>query len=163
DQEDAAEDRQPERLREELAVPRTLFRRQHAGAGNQRRQALQGELQQMIARAARLLFSLAAAAAVLALGAYAGGAFAPAQAAKGRPARASDEQRYDKEPEAGEIAVGDALSVMGQPMQLSIFFTSDEPRRVIAFYADAFRARGLTPVLTEVHVSAFDPKDGWQR
>src|SRR5437763_2241325 len=48
-------------------------------------------------------------------------------------------------------------------MQLSIFFTGDEPRRVVAFYAEAFRARGLTPVLTEVHVSAFDPKDGWQR
>ena len=78
----------------------------------------------MIARAATLLFALSAAVAVLGLGAYAGGAFSPAQAAKGRSARVSDEQRYDKEPEAGEIAVGDALNVSGQPMQLSIFFDS---------------------------------------
>jgi len=117
----------------------------------------------MIARAATLLFALSAAVAVLGLGAYAGGAFSPAQAAKGRPARVSDEQRYDKEPEAGEIAVGDALNVSGQPMQLSIFFTGDSAARVVAFYAEAFRARGLTPVISETHVSAFDPKDGWQR
>jgi hypothetical protein len=118
----------------------------------------------MIARAGKLLASLAAAAAVLGLGAYAGGAFSTAQAAAGRPARASDEQRYDNaDPGAGEIAVGDALAVNGQPMQLSLFFTSDEPRRVIGFYAEAFRARGLVPVAGEAHVSAFDPHDGWQR
>ena len=117
----------------------------------------------MIARAARLLLSLCAAAAVLGLGAWAGGAFSQARAAAGRPARASDEQRYDNDPEAGEIAVGDALSVNGQPMQLSIFFTSDAPERVVGFYAEAFRARGLTPVGSAVHVSAFDPRDGWQR
>ncbi|MFN2547332.1 MAG: hypothetical protein ABR567_07875 [Myxococcales bacterium] len=111
----------------------------------------------------RLLLALSAAAAVLVAGAYAGGAFSSAQAAKGRPARVSDEQPYGKEPQAGEIAVGDALTVNGQPMQMSIFFTSDEPSRVVHFYAEAFRARGLTPVLSEVHVSAFDPKDGWQR
>lgn len=117
----------------------------------------------MIARTARLLFSLCAAAAVLALGAYAGGAFAPARAAAGRPARVTDEQRYDKEPSAGEIAVGDALTVNGQPMQLSIFVTGDAQERVVAFYAEAFRARGLTPVVGPGHVSAFDPRDGWQR
>lgn len=117
----------------------------------------------MIARAARMVLSLGAAVFVLALGAYVGGAFAPAQAAKGRPARASDEQRYDNAPADGEIGIGDALSVNGQPMQLSVFFTSDDPARVASFYADAFRARGLVPVIAGTHVSAFDPKDGWQR
>lgn len=117
----------------------------------------------MIARALRLVFALSAAAAVLAAGAWLGGAFSVAQAAKGRPARVSDEQPYDKEPEAGEIAVGDALTVNGQPMQMSIFFTNDEPSRVVRFYAEAFRARGLVPVMADVHVSAFDPRDGWQR
>jgi hypothetical protein len=117
----------------------------------------------MIARAFRLVLALSAAAAVLVAGAYAGGAFSPAVAAKGRPARVSDEQPYDKEPEAGEIAIGDALTVNGQPMQMSIFFTGDEPARVVRFYAEAFRARGMVPVVTDVHVSAFDPRDGWQR
>ena len=115
-------------------------------------------------KALRLLFSLSAAVAALGVGAYAGGAFAPAQAAAStRPARVSDEQPYDNPPEGGEIAVGDALSVNGQPMQLSIFFTSDGPERVIGFYAEAFRARGLTPIVGGAHVSAFDPHDGWQR
>jgi hypothetical protein len=118
----------------------------------------------MMARAGKLVVSLCAAAAVLGIGAYAGGAFSTAQAAAGRPARASDEQRYDHaDSEVGEIAVGDALNVSGQPMQLSLFFTSDDPQRVIGFYAEAFRARGLMPVASAVHVSAFDPHDGWQR
>jgi hypothetical protein len=118
----------------------------------------------MTARAAKLLLALCVAAMVLAAGAYAGGAFSPARAAAGRPARASDEQVYDRaDPQAGEIAVGDALAVNGQPMQLSLFFTSDEPERVIGFYAEAFRARGLVPVVGGANVSAFDPHDGWQR
>lgn len=117
----------------------------------------------MIGRALRLVFALCAALAVLAAGAFAGGAFSPARAAAGRPVRAFEEERYDKDPEAGEIAVGDALSVNGQPMRLSIFFTSDPPSRVVSFYAGAFRSRGLLPILTGVHVSAFDPRDGWQR
>jgi hypothetical protein len=107
----------------------------------------------------RLTFALAAAAATLALGASAGGAFAgnadaAAMASGGRAT-------------PGEIPVGDALEVSGQPMRLSIFYTSDRPSRVVMFYADAFRARGLLPVLSgadaPAHVSVFDPADGLQR
>lgn len=66
-----------------------------------------------------------------------------------------------------EIAVGDSLEVAGQPMRLSVFGTADRPSRVVAFYAEAFRARGLLPVVSPedsfAHVSAFDPADGLQR
>lgn len=110
-----------------------------------------------------LLLALCGGGLVLAAGAAAGGAFPAAHAAAGRPARVGEEQRYDRESEGGEIGVGDALCVNGQPMQLSIFFTSDAAERVVRFYAEAFRARGLTPVVSAVHVSAFDPRDGWQR
>ncbi len=65
------------------------------------------------------------------------------------------------------IAIGDALEVAGQPITLSSFSTFDLPSRVIAFYAEAFRARGLVPVVSEseafAHVSVFDPSDGLQR
>ena len=89
----------------------------------------------------RLLGSFALVAAVLLGGAWMGGAFAES---------AGSEPRRE-----GEIPVGDALEVSGQPMQLSLF------------YADAFRARGLLPVLAAdedlAHVSAFDPATGRQR
>jgi hypothetical protein len=107
----------------------------------------------------RLTFALAAAAATLALGASAGGAFAgnadaAAMASGGRAT-------------PGEIPVGDALEASGQPMRLSILYTRDRPSRVVMFYADAFRARGLLPVLSgadaPAHVSVFDPADGLQR
>jgi hypothetical protein len=59
------------------------------------------------------------------------------------------------------------MEVSGQPMQLSLFYTADSPRRVIQFHADAFRARGLLPVLAGddaiAHVSVFDPGSGLQR
>ena len=65
------------------------------------------------------------------------------------------------------IVVGDSLEVAGQPMRLSVFGTADRPSRVVAFYADAFRARGLLPVVSPedsfAHVSAFDPAGGLQR
>lgn len=115
----------------------------------------------MIPRAFRLLAFLAAAALMLMAGAAAGGAFAQAHGAEGLPARGTGEQVYPAA--AGQVAVGDALRVNGQPMQLSIFFTADGPERVVRFYAAAFRARGLVPVLGPGHVSAFDPRDGWQR
>ena len=83
--------------------------------------------------ALRMALALAAASASLMAGAWAGGAFASTGgSAAGRP--------------AGEIPVGDDLEVSGQPMRLSLFYTADPPGRVIAFYADAFRARGLLPV-----------------
>ena len=105
-----------------------------------------------------LRLSLAALAAVLALlaGAWGGGAFA------GGADLASPPERP-----AGEIPVGDELEVSGQPMRLSLFSTADPPARVAAFYADAFRARGLLPILSTdgapAHVSVFDPADGLQR
>lgn len=109
--------------------------------------------------ALRLALALALAAATLLLGASAGGAFAP-NAPLTIPAGAYPRAE-------GEIPVGDALEVSGQPMRLSIFHTADLPSRIVRFYADAFRARGLIPVLSAAdgpaHVSAFDPGDGLQR
>jgi len=108
--------------------------------------------------AVRLAIALALAAATLAFGASVGGAFA------GNAQAAVPGQAGGRVP--GEIPVGDVLDVSGQPMRLSIFYTRDHPSRVVAFYADAFRARGLLPVLSPeapAHVSVFDPGDGLQR
>ena len=117
--------------------------------------------------ALRLIGFLAAACAVLLGGAWAGGALQEARAEKGRPSRATDELGYQRHSEVGEIAVGDSLEVNGQPMQLSIFYTSDAPQRVVQFYADAFAARGVLPIIAAdpelAHVAGFDPKDGLQR
>ena len=117
--------------------------------------------------ALRLAVSFACAAAALLAGAWAGGALSPARASAGRTARATDELSYERRSEVGEIPVGDSLEVNGQPMQLSIFYTSDAPQRVVAFYADAFRARGVMPILSAnpeiARVSGFDPRDGLQR
>jgi len=93
----------------------------------------------------RMLFGLAATAAVVLAGGAAGGAFATTREA---PAR---------------IRIGDSLEVNGQPMQLSLFSTSDPPAQVVAFYTAAFLERGLLPVTFAGHVSVFDPKDGLQR
>jgi hypothetical protein len=107
--------------------------------------------------AVRLALALALATATLGLGASIGGAFAGS-------ARAAVPGRADVRV-AGEVAVGDALEVAGQPMQLSVFYTGDPPSRVVAFYADAFRARGLLPVVSQspAHVAVFDAADGLQR
>jgi hypothetical protein len=116
--------------------------------------------------ALRVLCALVAAATILCGGAYAGGAFAlqraQAQVAP-PPSRPQGLERYDRASAAGEIAIGDALEVNGQPMQLSLFYTSDTPARVIAFYTSAFMERGLLPVTALGHVSVFDPHDGLQR
>ena len=111
------------------------------------------------------LLAFAGACGVLLVGAWAGGALAPAaHAAAGRPSRATDDLAYAKD---GEIPVGDALAVNGQPMQLSIFYTRDLPRKVIGFYGQAFVDRGLTPIVSReeamANVSVFDPDDGLQR
>jgi hypothetical protein len=109
--------------------------------------------------ALRLLLALAVAASTLLLGASAGGAFT-------RSVRVATPSGVHPRA-AGAIPVGDALEVSGQPMQLSIFYSADPPSRVVRFYADAFLARGLIPVLSRpggpAHVSAFDPGDGLQR
>jgi hypothetical protein len=117
---------------------------------------------------AKLFVALSAALGVLFGGAWLGGGFARASAPAGKPSRAVDELAYQNEnAEAGEIAVGDALVVNGQPMQLSLFYTNDPPEKVTWFYGDAFRARGLLPIIageeSMAHVSAFDPQDGMQR
>jgi hypothetical protein len=115
-------------------------------------------------KALRVFSALVASAIILGGGAYAGGAFREAHAsAAPPPQRPEGLQRYDRPSAAGEIAVGDALEVNGQPMQLSLFYTSDPPARVIAFYTSAFLERGLLPVTAQGHVSVFDPQDGLQR
>lgn len=114
----------------------------------------------------RLALSLTLAALVLCAGALAGGAFRPAQAASAPAAKASEGvEGYAGA--SGEIAVGDALEVNGQPMQLSVFYTSDAPQQVALFYARAFQARGVLPIVSAepqlAHVSGFDQRDGLQR
>ena len=95
------------------------------------------------------------ATAVVALGAWAGTA--------GR----STEELADRGRSQGEIPIGEALEVNGQPMQLSVFYTEDAPERVAQFYADAFRARRVMPIVAAergiAHVSGFEPRDGLQR
>jgi hypothetical protein len=110
--------------------------------------------------AARIALALALAFGALIGGARAGGAFAPVS-------RGGPDQGAGTPSREGELSVGDGLEVSGQPMQLSLFYTQDSPRRVIQFHADAFRARGLLPVLAGdhelAHVSVFDPGTGLQR
>ena len=137
---------------------------------------------------------LAATAAVLLLGAWAGGALQPVRAAAGGPGRAVTQQARaypnrlatapagpggarppvdaagagaGSEDAPAEIPLGDALTVNGQPMQISIFTTRDGPEQVIGFYADAFEKRGLHAIASASaamgHVSVFDPEDGMQR
>jgi hypothetical protein len=140
-------------------------------------------------RALRALGGLVLSALVLLAGAWAGGALQPAraakapaqrlttQAARAYPARSGQppgspqgvRARSDLEgEEAGvEIPLGDALTVNGQPMQVSLFTTKDGPEKVIGFYEDVFQKRGLLPVASASpalgHVSVFDPDDGLQR
>ncbi len=130
-------------------------------------------------------------AGVLALGAWLGGGLGPAQATSSgaahamratsadsraypnkskRPPLAPGGQRAAADPQANpesEIPLGDALSVNGQPMQLSMFTTRDTPEQVISFYQDAFLARGLVPVAHATpragHISTFSSTDGMQR
>lgn len=110
--------------------------------------------------AARIALALALASGALIAGANAGGAFAPGSRSRAAQAAGTPDR-------AGELSVGDGLEVSGQPMQLSLFYTADSPRRVIQFHADAFRARGLLPVIAGdealAHVSVFDPGSGLQR
>lgn len=119
--------------------------------------------------ALRMAAALCSASAVLLAGAFGGGALSldgagrsGAKAAdRGTPSGASHPG------DGGEIPVADSLEVSGQPMRLAVLSTPDPPSRVIAFYADAFRARGLVPVVSPgdafAHVSVFDPADGLQR
>jgi hypothetical protein len=116
-------------------------------------------------RIARAVVSSSVACAALFAGAWAGAARGDARAASGPPPRAEAGPAYAQR-EGGEIPVGDSLEVSGQPMQLSIFYTSDAPAQVALFYARAFQARGVLPVVSSesgfAHVSGFDRKDGLQ-
>jgi hypothetical protein len=118
-------------------------------------------------KALRAFFGAAAALAVLALGAWGGGAFPAVRAQAGAPARAHVAEDYPDRAEGGEIRIGDSLVVNGQPMQLSIFYTPDPAERVVEFYAASFREKGLVPIARSEgqlgHVSILDPSDGLQR
>jgi hypothetical protein len=109
-------------------------------------------------RAVTLAAALGLASSLLLGAAWAGGAFASGSQSTTNTTWAGA---------AGEIPIGDALEVAGQPMQLSLFHTADSPARVVRFYADAFGARGLLPVVmgedAHAHVSVFDPGSGLQR
>ena len=122
----------------------------------------------MTMRLLRTVIAVLATAAVLLTGAWAGGSCAPPRAqAGGRPPRASSTAGFPEARQTTHIPVGDALVVNRHPMQLSVFYTSDSPDLVIAFYAAAFRARGLLPIAVAdrhlAHVSVLDPDDGLQR
>jgi hypothetical protein len=116
-------------------------------------------------RAVRTFASLSLASAALFAGAWAGGAHGGARAASAPAPRVQAAPSYAQR-EGGEIPVGDSLEVSGQPMQLSIFYTADAPKDVALFYARAFEARGVLPVLSSesgfAHVSGFDREDGLQ-
>ena len=113
--------------------------------------------------ALRFSLGIASAGAVLLGGTWASGAFA--ELAPGPQTRLGGEPRYPSS--AGELRLGSSLEVNGQPMELALFYTPDPPARVIRFYADAFRVRGLTPLISPepalAHVAAFDPDNGLQR
>jgi hypothetical protein len=124
--------------------------------------------------ALRIAAAACGATMTLLAGAWAGGALAPtgiedaARAAREERTPADGlgaERRYPRGMPA--TTIGESLEVSGLPMQLSVFQTPDPPQRVVAFYADAFRARGLLPVVSSdpsfAHAAAFDPADGLQR
>jgi len=114
-------------------------------------------------KALRFSLGIVTAGAVLLGGTWASGAFA--ELTPGRQTRLSDEARYPNN--ADGLRLGSSFEVNGQPMELALFYTSDPPARVIRFYADAFRARGLTPIISPepalAHAAAFDPDSGLQR
>jgi hypothetical protein len=120
----------------------------------------------MPVKALRAIASAAVGLAVLAIGAWAGGAVSAARAGPGGRPRARVAQEYPGQ-DQGLIRIGDGLVVSGQPMQLSVFYTGDAAARVAEFYASSFRERGLIPIARSEgqlgHVSAFDPEDGLQR
>lgn len=121
----------------------------------------------MTMRLARTAIAILATAAVLLTGAWAGGSCAPARAQPGGPAGAPPAAGFPEARGTTRVTVGEALAVNGHPMQLSVFYTADAPDQVVAFYAEAFRVRGLLPIATAdrhlAHVSVLDPKDGLQR
>ena len=128
----------------------------------------------MIACVARSTAAAVATAGILAAGAWAGGAFRKARAEavpKPRPraathAEPSPSEAYPRRSEPGEIRIGDSLAVNGHHMQLSMFATADHPERIVEFYEEEFRKRGLIPIAATRelagHVSGFDPQDGLQ-
>jgi len=121
----------------------------------------------LIPRALRFGVAVVGACCVLLAGAWAGGGFDEARAGMAAAPRVRIGEPYPLRSAAGEIRIGDALSVGGRRMQLSAFVTVDAPARVVDFYADAFSRRGLIPIAFADerlgHVSMFDPEDGLQR
>jgi hypothetical protein len=121
----------------------------------------------MTRRFVRVAISVAATLGVLAAGAWMDGVPHVARANAGPRPPALIADSYPRRSEPGEIRIGDALALNGQRMQLSAFTTADPPERVVEFYAETFRRRGLVPVAAAQarlgHVSVFDPVDGLQR
>lgn len=124
----------------------------------------------MYTRVLQFLVACAATFALFAAGAWLGGASASASPSSGAAARRDGLAAgagFAARGAERELSLGDALSVNGQPMQLSIFFTGDPPEKVIAWYSDALARKGLVPfahVEAQVgHVSVFDPDQGVQR
>jgi hypothetical protein len=117
-------------------------------------------------RPVRTAVAIAATAAVLLSGLWAGGSCTAARADTAAPDRVRG-----AEPVGGqlssEIPIGESLVVSGQPMRLSVSYTTDSPASVAELYSGAFRARGLLPIAAAdgrfAHVSSFDPEDGFQR
>jgi hypothetical protein len=126
----------------------------------------------MCTRVLQFLVACTSTLALFAAGAWLGGKSASAAATSGAAGRrnglaAGAGAAFAARGAERELALGDALSVNGQPMQLSIFFTGDPPEKVIAWYSDALAKKGLVPfahVEAQVgHVSVFDPEEGVQR
>jgi len=124
----------------------------------------------MCTRVLQFLIACASTLALFAAGAWLGGASAsaaPSSGAAGRRDGIAASAGLAVRGAERELSLGEALSVNGQPMQLSIFFTGDPPAKVIAWYSEALVKKGLVPfahVEAQVgHVSVFDPDQGVQR
>jgi len=121
---------------------------------------------QVTIRILRTALAVVGTCAVLAGGAWSGGAFRLAHAQAG-PRTGGGEPGAPRAHDLGGIPVGDALVANGQSIQLSVSYTADPPAQVAEFYADAFRKRGLLPIASGDerlgHVSVIDPEDGLQR
>src|SRR3954469_25990862 len=95
-------------------------------------------------RVARWLLACAFACVALVGGSWSGDAFAGAAAAAS-PVR--QRSAYGGAIPGGVSPLCDSPEVNGRPMQLSIFYPAHPPTDVIRFYALAFQARRVLPVL----------------
>ena len=100
----------------------------------------------MCTRVLQFLVACTSTLALFAAGAWLGGKSASAAATSGAAGRRNGlgaGAAFAARGAERELALGDALSVNGQPMQLSIFFTGDPPEKVIAWYSDALAKKGF--------------------